>query len=468
LPLPTGSVEVTAPLPFSLRTFGRRLLVFLVVYLPMEDFLLSRVSPSGEFFAISRQGSDALVLLLALVAVGLRLTMCGRTPRLGGGADWALGGFLGIVALSITLNDGDPIESALNVKAQLRHATLLYSIPALGLTGEDVQRVLRAFLLIFAVQIAIGLLGVVGGSPVRSFFRVMGEIEGPGGIEYSFTSARPGQERYISGTMGHNIAYGFFLLTGLAVWLVQMSGRKMHYAGGAVAALACMYFSGSRIAFLVGVTLIAMHQVYIHGWRRLILPTLVLIPFCIGYVIANGDELARENEVLAIFTERYRENALTQRLGIAVYIVPRMITSTPMLGYGPDIESAVRGIYADPVFSDVPVVLLGVLMGILEDVYWVALVFYYGFIGVGLLVFFLWRLWEGVRKRIRYAPSAQARALALSARYVLVSAVPMNFINQAFEVRQFAFYLWLLVALTWALANRLEAEQAPAGAPAPS
>ena len=115
-----------------------------------------------------------------------------------------------------------------------------------------------------------------------------------------------------------------------------------------------------------------------------------------------------------------------------------------MLGYSSDI-----GIVATAVGTHfrLPEVLASIFVEILDDVYWLALLLYYGYVGFACFVLFFGKLTALVLRLYRRASDGPAKRYALIAAFLLILAIPLNGINQTFQIRQFAYYLWLFVGV---------------------
>jgi hypothetical protein len=82
-----------------------------------------------------------------------------------------------------------------------------------------------------------------------------------------------------------------------------------------------------------------------------------------------------------------------------------------------------------------------------EDVYWVAMLSYYGFIGIGLFLWILYRLYRCSRFVARYTNNYVFASIGLGMAVYIVLTIPLNFIIRPFENRIGSFYFWLLTGL---------------------
>jgi len=197
---------------------------------------------------------------------------------------------------------------------------------------------------------------------------------------------------------------------------------------------------------IFGVALVVvMHQVAIRGVRNTLWLTLLLLPLVAAITLSMGSALTDNLFFLDVFSQEYREQALTNRLGLVVYILPYAFDgSISLLGYSSDI-SIVAAAVAE--HFRLPEELASIFVVILDDVYWLALLLYYGFVGFTCFVLFFGKLTALVIRVYRQATDGYSKRYALIALLLLLLAVPLNGINQTFEIRQFAYYLWLFVGV---------------------
>jgi hypothetical protein len=245
--------------------------------------------------------------------------------------------------------------------------------------------------------------------------------------------------------MPRPIAYGYFILVGLVVWVVQNEKRPLRYGIGVALALLLTFLSHSRMAVFGAVLVVVMHQVAIRGVRKTVWLTMLLLPLVAAVSLSMGSALAENFYFLDVFSREYREHALTNRLGLVVYILPYAFDGgITLLGYSPDL-----GVVATSVAEhfSLPEVVASIFVQIFEDVYWLALLLYYGFVGFACFVLFFGKLTALVIRLYRRATDGSAKRYALIAVLFLVLAIPLNGINQTFEIRQFAYYLWLFVGV---------------------
>lgn len=432
----------------------------LAFYLPLEEFILKWLPITDQTYLLLRQIPDIIVVLLFLLLVVKKNKNRSGIPIIGKRIDALLLAFFVWSFIASLLNSVDLLSATIKIKAQLRYVLLIYSILILNPSQGQVKKTLRLIGWAVLVQVIIGIFQFSGGIPARDFLAARHTKEIIAGMKVAFTGDRFVDVNDLMGTMGNTIGYGMFLLVGLSLWIVSCrTGGKWYWLGTSVLTI-LLYLSGSRSVVIAAVIVVSAHHWMVLGSSKLSRKILLLTPLFITLVIfALLDSIdilpaaARNEDFSYMFTANYIQVALKQRLGILVYIVPQLlITPHSVIGFGPDKLLFVD--YVNTNFHKVPHMLLAVLPDVIEDVYWVAQVAYYGFIGLFLWILFLLRSGKMIVFARKHALSYTSTRVTTIALLLLLISVPLNFFNQAFSVRGYSFYLWLMCGLALSLYRR--------------
>jgi len=430
----------------------RRIIFFLAFYLPLEDFLLKWVPVPYEVYLALRQVPDALVLAAAGIAVGSRVFQTTRFRLIGRGADALLALFVVSAFGSVLLQGGSLLPAVLNLKALLRYVLLIYAlinIPVDRDTAETLIQVVYASLLIQFVVSGIQLLGPM---EVDKLFLPRIEDTEVAGAQLKSTAHKEVQDGYIFGTMTNTISYGGFLLVGLATYLTRFDRDdiSMRYWGMVGLILFLSFMSGSRAVTIAVLLLAGTHQYMLGRLKRLTLIGLFLTPLLIplSMVVSLG---ITDTYFFEIFSTAYVEKAMEQRLGIVVLVLPFFLAGLSPLDilFGLSADRQILDQFVSDMF-DVPLLLVQEIATI-EDVYWAALLIYYGLVGFALLAGFLWMVLQQLRTIRRRMRDAMVKRVTRIALLLIIVAVPLNFLGQFFEVRQFSFYLWMFGGISLSL-----------------
>ena len=128
-------------------------------------------------------------------------------------------------------------------------------------------------------------------------------------------------------------------------------------------------------------------------------------------------------------------------------------SSFKVLGYSPAQEFALDKASTQLFGSNMPINNLPII----NDVYWVAFIIYYGFAGLAIFWFILYKLFRGSLFVFKHTGDVYLRIFALSFAVMVVLAIPYSFILRTFVFRAFGFYFWLIAGLVFSEWRRLKA-----------
>ena len=448
-------------------TAAYRIVLGLAFYLPLEDFLLKWLPVSDFAYLALRQLPDLLTLSAVVLVLVARLVSGERVRRLGGWIDAALLALVGAAAVAVGLNDASPMAALLNLKALLRYVLVAYVLVNVPVDEERIQRLFHVVLAAVGIQMGVAALQLVGGEQVVSFFLPPSTEASFAGLELQFTATWEAARGRVFGTIGQTVGFAGFMIVGLAIWTTTEGERPLRYWGGVLLFGAFLYLSGSRTALFVGFLLVVLQQ-FLAGRASTSVALGTLAAAAAGIAVALSGVDLTQTEVFSVFTQRYLEIAARQRLGIVVDILPEFLASVslPRIAFGFSGDPAVIEGFVAAMFNAPESIVRQV--GIIEDVYWGAIVIYYGLVGFAAMAYVVGRsAYEALRMRLTHRDERFARELATVALVLLAAAVPLNVAGRTFEVRQFSFYLWTTVGLVFAHRQQIlsEADGAPGRGP---
>ncbi|WP_263808571.1 hypothetical protein [Salinibacter sp.] len=432
-----------------MRRIALQIIYFLVMYLPLEDFLLKWIPVPYPVYLGLRQMSDVLVLVAVAITIGIRLRSTRRFRIIGRGADLFLGAFVVLALGTVVARGGDVLITVLNLKALLRYVLLMYILLNLRIERTEVYTFLRLIYVSLGIQLVVSLAQLVGPVSVDQFFFPRVRDTEVAGVQFKSTAYKEAERGYIFGTMTNTISYGGFLLVGLATYVTRYirNRRDLFYWGTVAVFLFLAYMSGSR-AVTFAVVLLVGGDHYFSGETGRFLKTNALIFFPLALLIVLSGVNLTDLHVFEIFSAEYLRIAMKQRLGILLDVLPQFLSELRVVdvlfGLSPD-RTILNRFVAD--MTEVPAVLIG-NVAVIEDVYWAALPVYYGVLGLALFGGFLLLIFGQVYRIARWGKELLERRLARIALLLLVVAIPLNLIAQYFETRQFSFYLWLMVGVS--------------------
>jgi hypothetical protein len=445
----------------SVTRAAEGVLLFAVVYLPLEEFLL-RWAPGGAAGYLVLRAAFELLLagaLLALVAGHLvRARGLARTPL-----DLALAAFVGLALASLALSGGAWLAGLVNLRVLLRFVPVYYLAVWLAPGPRARRRLLVLVLASAGAQCLLGLLQRAQGG-VRELWLPRAARFEAGGFSREFAALGGLEQGAVLGTTDHSVGFALLVLVGAtlsaALWLAGAGSRRGRLALAALVTLAPVVILASfsrATLFAFGLVMLAL-ALFARGrpeLRRLAPAALVLTPLFAAAALLGNDGRAgggpvKEKEtrvtpfasVEALFTREYLATAEASRLWVLAAVGAEVVRSAGWLGLGPDEDHAKREL------ARAGGARLHRLLAYraFEDVYWVALLAYYGVLGLAAFAWVLACL-APAAWRVARAPDAWERALGWSVVCLLGVLVPLSFLAPTLDFRTFSFYFWLLAGV---------------------
>lgn len=420
---------------------------FLIIYLPLQEFLLKWLPVNETVFSAMRLLPDLLISALLLFLVMKKVLRGSHIPRVGGRVDVFLVAFMLWAIFSLLWNPlANPIIAVANNVALLRYVALIYIVLLIKPSDRDVSIIVRLTVISVFLQALIGVFQYLGEIPARDFLAARSFEVGVAGLGKSFTGDKFEGQNDLMGTMGDTINFGYLMLLGLLLVLGRdMSSKRKLLLSACL--LLLLFFSGSRIVFLAGLFAILLFTSRRGAIVNISVVSFAAVLLLLAAVILSQTDLSAtalglENKsFFFMLTDDYLANAMNQRLGLVAIILPKILAAPKLLiGFSADkfLFADVVGDYVD----DIPPMLAEVLVNVLEDVYWIALLVYYGIIGFAFWAAFMIMLYKKIRPMLKSDIGVE-RLIAFVACGLLLLAIPLNMFNQAFESRIFSFNLWL-------------------------
>jgi len=445
-------VLVLLPVGVVLATRPYYTLVLLVCFIPLEEFVLKWLPVSDQLYSLSRFGSEMLIYVTGAVVVGYKL-LTGR-PLRRTVLDLPVLCFVIAVIASLVVNRSSVLASVANVRPFLRYVFLFYVVVNLPLTRRQIHHLLSLILAGGALQVLIGLLQLTGGPGVQAIFLPRATTLSVGDFEKSYRVLSAGRELgSLSGTLGDTVGFGFFLVLVLSVLVARYRRLRFPLLLFVLALVANIGWSYSRAATLAGLICLALWFRLRRGWGPTIMVGLgTIIPaVTLLILLSSGSSsisaLKSQQSVLvnlgSIFTKQYLDAAQKQRLAALIGNVPTILVNKPMLGYGPDRDKAIDALN----HSQRSFLLKVWSKEGFKDVYWAAVLTFYGLAGLAAMIWMFVRLYRLAWRVRRRAPGGYERQIADAMIILVLVTAFLLFFNQTIEFRAFGFYFWLVASL---------------------
>ncbi len=416
---------------------------FILKFLPVSDSVYSYFRFLGEIFIYVAFGK----LVLNKLYKGIPFV---KTPL-----DFPIIGFYIVVFLSMVINRSPLIGSLYNIRPLARYIVLFYLIVNSPLSKQRIDTLIRIILCIGVVQIGIGMIQWFGGPTLYDMFLPRASTLEVAGFTKEYRLLEIGREiGSIYGTLGDTVIYGVFMIVVLVIFLSRV--KRLEYlnllAIGIL--LMCIARSYSRAATFSALLACVVWYFFQYGWKKTVRLSLVILlffgimlaivnPFELEYINPRKARVGLVGNVTGVFSGSYVKVAQKQRLGAILGNVPTVLANKPLLGYGADQNTTI-----DRLNKSKRSFLFKVLSKKgFKDVYWVAILCFYGVLGLGLFAFIFYRLFIASLRLYKRTANRLTKEMALVMLCLVVVTVFLLFFNRTLEFRGYGFYFWMCAGI---------------------
>ena len=432
------------------------ILYFLTGYFAFEEFVLKFLPVSDSVYSYLRFLGEILIyaafgrLVFHKLYKGIPFV---KTP-----IDLPVIGFYIVVFLSIVINRSPLIGSLYNIRPLARYIVLFYLIVNSPLSKQRITTLLRIILGIGIIQIGIGFIQWHGGPTLYDLFLPRASTLEVAGFTKEYRLLEIGREiGSIYGTLGDTVIYGVFMIVILVIFLSRI--KRLEYLNLLGIAILLMFIarSYSRAATFSALLACVVWYFFQYGWKKTLRISLIsllifsvvlaiLNPFELDYVNPRKAKVGLVGNVTGVFSGSYVKVAQKQRLGALIGNVPTVLANKPLLGYGADQNTTIERLNKSK---------RSFLLKILskkgfKDVYWVAILCFYGVLGLGLFMFIFYRLFMASLKLYKRTLSKFTKEIAMVVLCLVVVTMFLLFFNRTLEFRGYGFYFWMCAGLMFA------------------
>ena len=441
------------------------IIYFLTGYFAFEEFVLRFLPVSDAVYFYLRFFGEILIyvafgkLVIHKLYKGIPFV---KTP-----IDLPIIGFYLVVLLSAAVNRSPLMGSLYNVRPLARYIVLFYLIVNSSLSEKRIAILLRIILSIGVAQIIVGILQGFGGTTLYDFFLPRATDLSVAGFTKEFRLLEIGREiGSIYGTLGDTVIYGVFMILVLVVYLSRI--RRLEYLNllGACVLFFFIARSYSRAATFSAILAGGAWYYFHYGWKKTLrlaaatalifgLLLAVVNPFGLEYVNPRKAKVGLVGNVTGVFSGSYVRIAQRQRLGALIGNVPTVLLNKPILGYGADQNKTIEGLNMSQ---------RSFLFKILtkegfKDVYWVAILCFYGVLGLLFFTLIFYKLFRYALSLYKQSVSTSfsldrtasvlnvTRRVAIIMLCLVAVTVFLLFFNRTLEFRGYGFYFWLCAGL---------------------
>ena len=429
------------------------IIYFLTGYFAFEEFALKLLPVSEQVYSYLRFLGEILIyaafakLVLHKLYKGIPFV---KTPL-----DLPIIGFYAVVFLSMVINNSPLMGSLYNIRPVARYIVLFYLVVNSPLSQQRIQTLIRVILCIGVVQLGVGLVQWFGGPTIYDLFLPRATTLEVAGFSKDYRLLEIGREiGSIYGTLGDTVIYGVFMIIILTIFLSRI--RRLEYLNllGIGILLLFIARSYSRAATFSAMLACVVWYFFQYGWKKTLRLSLIVLllfsvllaivnPFDLEYVNPRKARVGLTGNITGVFSGSYVRVAQKQRLGALIGNVPTVLVNKPLLGYGADQNTTIEKLNMSR---------RSYLLKILskkgfKDVYWVAILCFYGLLGLGLFMFIFYRLFKAALELYKRTLSKYTKELAMVMLCLVVVTVFLLFFNRTLEFRGYGFYFWMCAAL---------------------
>ena len=448
------------------------LLLFLAAITSFEDLIIKFLPVPEKIFFYSRFLSELSIYIAFILVVANKLVKripLSRTPL-----DLPILFFIGSAVISIIVNHSPIFGSIVNLRPLLRFILLFYLIVNLKITVNQASKITHTIIWAGTLQVAIGILQYLSRGALDNLLLPRATDIDIGGVSKTYILLKTGREAgSIYGAAGDTVIYSVFLVL---IFILIISKRNIFFFGNnqensvyskkditkilpligilfLFIAIALTYVRSSLFAaIIIGLR----HSARTFGRVKTFIVLFLAMVLVIIVFTAIPPEFISEtkstqksifSDITGIFTPEYINVAKKQRLGALIGIVPTVIFNKPILGYGADQISAIDGLNASKISFLTKV---WTEEGF-KDVYWAAILTFYGLAGLISMAWMFWRLYYCAKMIGKFSNEQITKEISLAVRYIVISTSFLLFLNRALEFRIYGFYFWLLPGLMFSL-----------------
>ncbi len=438
------------------------IIYFLTGYFAFEEFVLKLLPVSDVVYSYLRFVGELLIyaafgrIVFHKLYKGIPFV---KTP-----IDFPVLGFYVVVFLSMVLNNSPLMGSLYNIRPVARYIVLFYLIVNSPLSKERIATVLRIIFYIGIIQIGVGLIQWIGGPTIYDFFMPRALTLEVAGYTKEFRLLEIGREiGSIYGTLGDTVIYGVFMIIILIIFLSRVNRLEYLNLLGIAILLLFIARSYSRAATFSAMLACVIWYFFHYGWKKTLQITFILClifsvvlaivnPFELEYINPRKAKVGLVGNVTGVFSGSYVKVAQKQRLGSLIGNVPTVLINKPILGYGADQNTTIERLNESK---------RSFLLKILskkgfKDVYWVAILCFYGVLGLGMFMFIFYRLFMAAFKIYKQTLNKLSKEIAMIMLCLVVVTMFLLFFNRTLEFRGYGFYFWMCAGLMFASDTSLE------------
>jgi len=385
--------------------------------------------------------------------------------------------FIGYGFLITIVNSAPMLEAFVGIRGLLRYVPLVYVLPFIRIDKVMSRRYFNLLIFIAIGQVLLTIYQHYFGVSEIWYPRASDLEIGGKQVDFRLLSTGFGSGREQGagiGTFGDSVPLALFLVIVFIVLVASLQipmnfgrNKKVLLNTLAILILVSIFFTYSRGSVLIALLTIPLLLLLAGKRKNIVLlfiaAILVLSPFLINMMVVKTGESAYINpklrytdpisNVLAVFNSDYVDNTLQFSRGLVLtQIGVKLVEGKYFFGFSPAQDFALEKAATKMFGSETPINNLPVI----NDVYWVAFVIYYGFVGLAIFLLILYRIMKASIFVYKNSPDIYLKVFGLSMAVLVLISIPYSMILRTFMFRSFGFYFWVMAGLVFMEWRRLK------------
>jgi hypothetical protein len=411
----------------------KKLLLSLVIYVPLEEFILKWIPVSTISFEYLHFTSDAIILFCFLFYHYIK----GVSFKKHRENNWAT---IFIISTLFSLLVYQPwYDYIFKVWVLLRYF-IVFTLIRNTFKDRDYEQFYNLFYKVFVFQVFVGMVQLLD---IPFFIDIFSPRSGLHKADNWLTKGESG----LAGTFQFTVQYGYYFFAASTLIIIKETSRIKKNILLFICLLASL-LSFSTMSFILTFGLIYyFHSKSISLKRRIVQNALAVVGLAFISLI-NIHWIYNIIESISLISSNFIEASLTfSRLGVFKTFPLFFQNDLFNIFFGFSLNGElITSIISNRFEGPLPHVLRNNLTIGLEDVYWAAHLYYFGLFGlVSYLLIFL-----SFKKQLKlgryYANSLHAKIKILTVNRFISITFLAAFVNQIFSFKTFTIYLFFIIA----------------------
>jgi len=365
------------------------------------------------------------------------------------------------MTISGILNSSSMLGVIADFRIFFRFAAFTYIGWRTTVTPQRIIQFIKGFLGLTMIELAVGVLEIIGGSGTRAFFSPA--LGWSSGTPLVVDQSTPDSGSWLFGTLSDYNQFGMFMtmscLLALALYFMEGAARHLWLASASALAVVLSFSRHSLLllALALGSILflrrrdIALARL-IRGFALAFVLLVALTGFNRGFDAAFEDRVATMTSLDQLESDR-PEN---MRLLMTMELTPRFLSAYPLFGQGPIAPSDTVGFGETDTALGPPLKAAPDLPPqatfYLGDVVWVMVLGLYGCLGLAAFAYVFWSIAAAANKVRKKESTPAGVILAQACLVTIILFVVSGFFSEEMIARDSIPVFWTLAGMVFSLA----------------